>query len=247
MSPLAQLEAFANKVYLVIKNRYFDDLTSDDGKTYLNQLVDWTNMYLDELEAETTADGAPINWRWVRENGYTLATSISSGAASISMPSAVNNLIVEEGRYVQITQGGSVIANFAVASPNQITSLTDRITEDMCAVVGSDLVFSRAFTDAEAGGTVTGDVTTLIPRIAYNSTASTVSNIKALSLVKPQQLLILGVAKNATLPDIVQGGLSPSYVQRYNDLLDGAKARDGFSSISDIVQRDDLSNVSGIY
>lgn len=239
MSPTAQLQAFAQSVYLVIKNRYFDDITSTDGQDFINMVIDWTNQFLDELEAETTLDGQPVNWRWVRQNNYELGTA-TEGAASIPMPTAVNNLLTDEGRYVQILQGSSVISNWAVVSPNQISSKTDRITEDMCSVVGSTLVFSRAFRDTESNGTIVGDITTFIPRLSA-------TNVKALSTVKPKQLLVLGVAKNASLPDIVQGGLSPSFVQKYNDLLQGAIIRDGATSLSSDMQRDDLGYIRGVY
>ena len=83
------------------------------------------------------------------------------------------------------------------------------------------------------------DVETSLPRMST-------TNVKILSIVKPKQLLILGVAKNSTLPDIVQGGLSPSYVQKYNDLLQGAIARNNSSTQADTIDRDNFSNIHGV-
>lgn len=247
MSPTAQFQAFAQSVYLVIKNRYFDDLTSDDGIVFMQQVADWTNQFLDELEAETNPDGEPINWTWVRSNSFTLGTA-ATGDASIPTPTAIQNLIAAPGRYVQILQDGTPVSHWAVVNPDDISSLTDRVTEDMCAIVGSNIVFSRAFKATENNGTIIGDVVLPIPRVVLNASTGTlvVTNAKVLTTVKPKQLLVLGVAKNATLPDIVQGGLSPSYTQKFNDLLLGAVARNTTSSSTGFAGRDDLSFIGGV-
>lgn len=244
MSPTAQIQAFAQSVYLVIKNRYFDDITGADGIVFVQQVVDWANQFLDELEMETNPDGTPIDWLWNRQLGYTLG-SATEGAASITAPTAILSLIAAEHRYVQVLQGSTVISNWAVVSPNQISSQSDRITEDMVTFVGGKLAFSRAFRDTENGGTIIGDVTLPVPRLAVNAQGEAI-NVKAFSVVKPKQLMILGVAKNATLPDIVQGGLSPSYAQKYGDLLAGAIARNAATGYSDLVTRDDLGYIGGI-
>lgn len=241
MAAIDDLRKFTNKVYLVIKGRYFDDLTSDDGVNLVNQTIDWVNMFIDELETETDAAGQPVDWGFARSNGERLGVA-RQGKASIDFDSGFNNLIAEEGRYVQVVVGGAVVSNFAVVAPGQITNKTDRITEDMVSLVGSTLVFSRAFRDYENGGKIIGDVTVPIPRLSLTD----VSVLNGDNAVTPQQLLILGTAKNASLPDIVQGGLSPSYVQRYNDLLQNAKARNATSSHADTVGRDDYSYISGV-
>lgn len=238
MSPTKQLEAFAQSVYLTIKNRYFDDITGDDGQVFISQIIDWTNMFLDELEYEMAPDGKVVDWWFSRQSAFELGTA-STGAASIDIPNTVDRLLTDEQRYVQILQDGTSVSNWAVVNPSDISSKTDRITEDMCCVVGTSIVFSRAFRDTEDSGTIVGDVSIILPRLSA-------TNVKLFNIVKPKQLLILGVAKNATLPDIVQGGLSPSYVQKFNDLLQGAIARSIASSISAKVARDDYSGVGGI-
>lgn len=238
MTPKAQLEAFANSIYLTIKNRYFDDIEGDDGQVYVAQVIDWTNMFLDELETTTSTDGQLVDWWFARESDYSLGTA-TEGAASIPLPTKVDRLITDEMRYVQIVIDGIVISNWAVVHPKDISSKTDRIREDMCAVVGDNIVFSRTFKDTEATGTIQGDVVLKLPRLSEN-------NIKLLTTVRPKQLLILGVAKNATLPDIVQGGLSPSYTQKFNDLLTGAVARSNASSVAQTAARENFSHVRGV-
>lgn len=250
MSPQQQLRKFANQVYLVIKNRYYDDIEGEDGQVFVQQIADWLNMYVDELEQITGPDGQQLDWWFARSNSATLGT-VAEGDASIGIPNTVDRLIADELRYVQIQQDGIPVSNWAVVQPKDITNRTDRITEDMCATVGGNIVFSRAFKDTENNGTVVGDVMLKLPRIAYNlaNDGFTVNptNIKLLTMVKPQLLLTLGVAKNATLPDIVQGKLSPSYVQKYNDLLQGAVARSMASTIASQTAREDFSGVGGVY
>lgn len=248
MSPTDQFQAFANKVYMLIKNRRYDDFTSDDGQTFLEMMVDWANMFIDELELELNPDGTPIDWIWVQQLAQTLGTA-TTGAASVAFDTKnYNNLIAGENRYVQILQDSTPVANFAVVAPGDISNISDRVTEDMCTLVGGNIVFSRPFRDTENNGTIVGDVTGYIPRFTY-STANgkfVATNIKALSVIKPQTLLTLGVAKNESLPDIVQGKLSPSYVQKFNDMLANAIARSNASSRSGTVQRDNFSFISGV-
>lgn len=242
MSPLAKLQALTQSIYLVVKGRYFDDIAGDDGTALVAQTVDWLNMYLDELETEVDPEGKPMNWSWSRQMGFELG-SATEGDSSIVAPTTIDYLLADEGRYVQVLVDGSAVSNFAVVSPQQITNRTSRITEDTCAQVGANIVFSRAFRDYEDGGDIVGDVSAPLPRFSVSPAV----NIKTLSIVKPRALLVLGSAKNSSLPDIVQGGLSPSYAQKYKDLLDNAKARNEAGAVAATVERDDYSGVGGVY
>lgn len=229
---------FAQSVNLVIKNRYFDDIASADGQTFIAQVVDHTNQLLDELENVTDQMGEPVNWKFMRQTAFDLGTA-TSGETAVDLDSSVQALITDAGRYVQISDSaGTVLSNWQVVDAPQVTNKAT-VQADKVYVAGGQLIFSRAFTDTEDGGSITGDVVASIPRL-------TTTNVKALSLVKPKQLLILGVAKNFSLPDIVQGGLSPSYVQKYNDLLQSAIARNNASSGNDTVERDSFAYVSGV-
>lgn len=238
MSPTKQIEALAQSVYLTIKNRYYDDLAGVDGQNYLAQIIDHAGMYVDELENVVDTDGQLVDWWFNRSSDYTLGTAVE-GAASVIMPTAIDRILTDEMRYVQVQQDGIVISNWAVVAPRDITNKADRIVEDMCSVVGTNLVFSRVFRDTEAAGTIVGDVVLKLPRLSA-------TNAKLVTQVRPRQLLILGIAKNITLPDIVQGKLSPSFVQKYNDLLAGAIARSKASSIGAEVARDSFSHVRGV-
>lgn len=239
MSPTDQITAFVQKIYLVIKNRRYDDLAGVDGQDYISQVFDWTNMYVDELENTVNpVDNTPVDWWFARENGATLG-SVTVGASSVTLPTTVDHLVVEENRYVQVVVNGVVVSNFAVVSPGDINNRSNTFSEDKCAVVGLSVVFSRKFTDKEANGSVIGDVINKLPRLSA-------TNVKLLSIVRPQTLLMLGVAKNATLPDIVQGKLSPSYATKYDGLLNGAIARSVATSQSATAARDDYSHIRGV-
>lgn len=255
-SPTAQLQSFAQSVYLMIKNRYYDDLTSTDGQTFLSSVVDWVNMFIDELETEITSDGDPIDWIWVRQQAVTLGTAAYTDGKtlpSISWDSTTyNNLCAGTERFVQILDAADsthVLAGFTVVAPDEISNDSRRNTLDMCTLVNGSIYFSRPFRQEENNGTIVGDVTTYIPRIQtiVGSTGQiTATNVDVFKTVKPLTLLKLGTVKNAILPDIVQGGLNPSYTQKYNDLLTNAINRSLASAISPTADYDDLSVIHGV-
>ena len=259
-SPTAQLQAFAQSVYMMIKDRYYDDLTSVDGQTYLAQTVDWLNMFIDELEYEVLADGNPIDWIWVRQPNTNLGTAtytdgITNGSISFDT-TTYNNLITGTERFVQILDpagSGQVMANFTVVSPSDLSNDSTRNLIDMCTLVGGNILFSRPFTTGENDGIIQGDVTTYLPRVQTsiattgpNSGQIVATNANIFTTVRPLTLLKLGTVKNAILPDIVKGGLQPSYVQKYNDLLTNAINRSTDSSLSPVADYDDFSNVRGV-
>ena len=250
-SPTEELKKFAQSVHLVIKNRYFDEIESEDGQVFVQQVCDWVNMYIDELEnVVNPADGKLIDWWFARESQAALGTA-SVGDDFISAPSTMDRLITDEKRYVRITVDGTLVSQWLVVQPRQLSNKNGVVQSDKCAVVGGNIQFSRPFTTAENGGAITGDIVSKLSRITFalGGDGFTVNpqNIKILTTVRPKALLQLGVAKNATLPDIVQGGLSPSYVQKYNDLLSGALARSNATSEAQTVERDDFSGVRGAY
>jgi hypothetical protein len=107
-------------------------------------------------------------------------------------------------------------------------------------VIGRTVVFSRAFTEQEVGGTIHADVINRMPKLAIDDT-------ELLELVEPLQLIVLGVAKNSTLPDIVQGEISPALAQKYADLLQKAVAENNVSAEADYIERDDFSYVRGVF
>lgn len=239
MSPKKQLENFAQSVHRTVKNRFFDDISGEDGQVYVSQIIEELNDLLDELEYTVTPEGRLVDWWFLRSNEYVLGTAVQN-EASIVLSKDVGRVITDEYRYVQVKQDGIVISNWAVVNPKDITNASNRIIEDTCAVVGGNLIFSRPFKDTENNGDITGDILLAVPKVSE-------TNIKALSMIKPKRLLTLGVAKNIILPDIVNGGLTPSFSRKYDQLLNAAVRRSTVSSIPSQVYTQDFSGVGGLY
>lgn len=234
----ATITSYAQSIHLAIKNRYLDDIEDADGQLFIDQVVDWTNQFLDELENLTDASGMPVHWNFLRTYDYALGTAVAD-VKMVTLSPLVANLIATPERPVQlIDSDGNMVSTWEVVQPDQMTK--SLYGPNQVTKIGTTLLFSRVFTDHEAGASIVGDIIGSVPRL----TASVES---CLTLVKPKQLLILGVAKNASLPDIVQGGLSPSFVQKYNDLLQQAIRLNNATSASDVSQKNDNSSIGGIY
>lgn len=237
MAYSANLTAFAQSVYLAIKNRYLDDVDGADGQTYISEVVDWVNQYLDEFETIVDSFGQPVQWKFMRTPGLTLGTA-ATGETQLDIPDGILSLVAAPRRPVTITVSGKVVSKWAVVNPNQFDGA---VTDRQVTLIGDSLYFNQPLVAAENGGTIAGDVTRSLTRISADGT-----NDGVISVVKPRQLLVLGVAKNSSLPDIVQGGLSPSFVQKYNDLLTSAILFNNASATSDSIDREDFSFVGGV-
>jgi len=227
-----RINKFAQSIHLSMFGRYIDDIEEEEGQRKVAQTLDWTNQFIDELEQEA-------DWNYVRRNQAQLGT-ISSLSQTFSLSDEIRKLVADENRPLVITQDGTPVSEWLVVNPNQITEpslnpITNRVT-----TVNRSLIFSRQLKETEIGGGIFADVVDFIPRLS-------IDDVDVLDLVKPQLLLILGVAKNATLPDIVQGGLSPSFAQKYNEILEQAKAENRLSSVSNTVVRDNYTYIGGIY
>lgn len=242
MTPQQRMDQFVQDVYLTRYGNFLDLLTDTDGLAEVNKTYRWCNMFLDELERESDVDGRPMQWNFSRRNDVTLGT-VASPTTTITLPAAARKLVIDANRPLTVNQGGIRVYSFEVVDPGQITKRSDTFTADRVTVPKRTLIFSRVFNAFEIGGAVVGDVIDSFPRLdmADPTTSSTLLD------TVPYQLLVLGVAKNATLPDIVQGGLSPSFVQKYNDLLDQVKLENADSSSADSEVSDDLSYIGGIF
>lgn len=240
MTDEQRIAEFVQDLYLTRFNRVLDSTSTSDTDYVAerDKVIRWANMFADELEQETDFSGQPMNWNFLRDDNHDLGEILTTTTV-FPLPTGVLRLVIDEDRPVTIVHDGAIVARFEVVDANQITRRTDS-TDDRVTVVGGNLVFSRNFKDYEIGGHVYADVINSIPRLT-----STDSGL--IETVKPYQLLILGVAKNATLPDIVQGGLSPSFAQKYGDLLELTKINNNASSTADTYVGDDYGSIGGIY
>lgn len=242
MTPQQRMDQFVQDVYLTRYGQFLDSLTDTDGQAEVLKTYRWCNMYLDELERESDNDGRPMQWNFARRNDVDLGTILASNT-TITLPAAARKLVIDANRPVTVTQAGIPVNNFQVVDPGQITKRNDMDTSDKVTVPKRTLIFSRSFKDYEIGGHVVGDVIDSFPRLDVSDPTTSATLLD----IVPYQLLVLGVAKNATLPDIVQGGLTPSFIQKYNDLLDQVKLENGDSSEADTGVTDDLSYIGGVF
>lgn len=241
MTPQQQLEQFVKDVYLVRFNREID-LTTSGGQKEITKTLSFARMFLNEIESEKNPDGSPINWLWTRTNDNSFGT-IATASQIFALPTTVRRLVIDEDRPLVLMYDGAIISSFEVVEANQITRRRlNPSTEDRVAVVKRSLVFSRPFKDYEIGAEVVADT---IDKLTPISTG-TPPEVGILDTV-PYQLLVLGTAKNSIRPDIVQGGLAPSFIEQYADELDKAIAENNATSTADEAVRDDYSGIGGIY
>lgn len=245
MTPLEKLQQFTQQVYLTINNRRLDSLTDEDGLEAVATTVIWCNLFLDELEAELNPDGTPTNWSFLRENDAEIGT-IADADDTFDLPAGALRLVAEEDRPLIIMQDGAIVSVWDVVDPDQITSRnrypSDR--DQRVTYVNNKIVFSRTLNETEIGGTVHADIVNIFPRLSDESGDE---NADLFDLPIPRQLLVLGTAKNSSLPNIVKGGLSPSFAQKYGNLLEGLKAGNMQTSTANEAVTDDFSNIGGVW
>lgn len=232
MTPTEELTALAQSIYLVMYNRY-NDVEGDELTDFIDKIVDWVNQYTPELELEA-------DWNYLRTNSNLIGTVASENNTTFNLPSTVRKVVVSPYRDLTISFGGAVVSTFTIVNPNQIADPTDPHTEDRATVINRTLILSRPLKDYEVGGEVRCDTIAFMPQL-------TTADTSLLSLVEPKQLIILGVAKNSTLPDIVQGGISASIAQKYGDLLKRAVMYNDETAAALDVPREDLSWIRGVY
>lgn len=228
-----RIEELAQSIYLAKNNRYNDVDDGDEKTEFLNQTMDWVNQFTPELELEA-------DWNYLRENGALLGTVASAGVVTYDLPTTVRKLVVSPYRDLTITQDGAVVATFKLVNANQIADPTNPDVADRATVIGRKVIFSRPLKDTEVGGEVHADVINKMPKL-------TMDDVSLLDLVEPLQLIVLGVAKNATLPDIVQGGISPAVTQKYADLLTKAVGENNQTSEAYDILAEDFSFVQGVW
>lgn len=245
MTPLEQLQQFTQQVYLTINNRRLDSVTDEDGLEAVATTVIWANLFLDELEMERNPDGTILNWNFLRENDAEIGV-IAGESDTFDLPAGALRLVAEENRPLIIMQDGAIVSVWDVVDPDQITSRnrypSDR--DQRVTYVNNKIVFSRTLNETEIGGTVFADIVNRFPRLDDTSGEE---NTDLFDLPIPRQLLVLGTAKNSSLPNIVKGGLSPSYTQKYGDLLEGLKVANMSTSTGDEAVSDDYSYIGGVW
>jgi hypothetical protein len=232
MPPIDQITNLAQSIYLAKNNRY-NDVEDDELTAFLDQTMDWVNQYTQELELEA-------DWNYLRTNRNLIATIADPTITTYALPTTVRSLVVSPYRDVVIESGGIIISHFTMVNPNQISDPADPSIENRATVINRNLILSRQLTTQELGGELRADTIDFMPQLL-------IDDVTLLELVKPVQLIVLGVAKNATLPDIVQGGISPSLTQKYADLLQKAVAANNATAEAFDVPTENFNFIRGVW
>jgi hypothetical protein len=232
MTVTEEITALAQSIYLTMYNRY-NDVTGQELTDFLNKTVDWVNQFTQELELEA-------DWNYLRTNGNLISTVYDTSVTSYDLPEEVRTVVYSPYRDVTISFDGAVVSTFKLVSPSNISDPTNPETQDRATVINRKLVLSRQLREEEMGGELRCDTIDFMPQLSMTDT-------DLLAMVQPQQLIVLGVAKNSTLPDIVQGGISPSLAQKYGDLLKKAVMLNNETAEAVDAPREDLSWIRGVY
>lgn len=223
--------AVAQKIYLAL-NGVYNDVTGTEETEFIDMSIDWINQFLQELEMEA-------DWSYLRTNDQTIGT-VSSANQTFALPAGVQRLAVSFQRDIKLTRTDGTIITWRIVSPSQLYNPNNAENPNRVTYVGKQLKFSRPFQTNEIGGVVTADTIKAMPTLTHD-------DISVLSLVDPQQLLVLGAAKNVVLPDVVNNTLTPTYTTKYNDLLRLAIMKDGQTAALDDIDSDDLSYIRGVF
>lgn len=225
----AEITDLAQQIYVTRKNRK-NNVTGTRLTVFLETTIIQVNLYLSELDKEAY-------WSWVRDEDHVLATATS--ATSYPLPAIYRTIVKDENRPLYIVKDGQIVSVWDVVNPSQLKNAGQDDNPNRVALIARNVKFSRALTEQEIGGDIIVDVVEYLPKISMD-------NIDVLSLVDPVNLIVLGVAKNQVLPDVVQGGLTPSFTQKYADLLNGAKAENEMTSTASAAIAENLSGIRGV-
>lgn len=226
-----RIEQLAQKIFRTWNGRT-NSVTGTQLTTFISESIDWVNEFLPELEKEA-------DWSWSRENDYSFGTA-SSTVNSFELDDDIRKLVKQPERPVYLIKDGVVMATFEVVNPNMLNDRRSLNNRDRCAVVNRTLKFSREFTENEYGSTVMGDIIYYLPELSS-------LDVSVLDTVDPVELIVLGVAKNQALPNVVKGGLTPSLTQKYGDLLESAKQENDTSAVAETNENDDMGDIRGVW
>ena len=229
--------ALGQRIYRTMNKTSNQNVTGSDLEVFLEDTIGWVNDYLAELESETYSDGTPVYWDFLRTQNDIIATATNS--PTYVLPTTLEGLVVSPYRPLTLQHDGTVVASFKIVNPNQIGDPSDYDIVDRATVINGQLLLSRSLTDEEAGADIVADSILKIPELSHE-------DVSLIDIIKPLQLVVLGVAKNWILPDKVSGGLSPSFAQKYDILLEKVKQRSRISSQANASSREDFSFVGGV-
>lgn len=232
MAAIDNIRQLAQDNYFTINGAENDD-TGSDLITFENNFIRGFNLWLDEYETETY-------WNSVRVDDLVLATVGDLTTYSFELPEEYRTPVIQQDKYVKFIIDGIVISKFKLVDPNQRQVDTDIYRPNRATFVGRNIVLSRVPKEEELGADIVLDVVEFFPKL-------TRTDDSALDLIYSKNVANLGVAKNVTLSDVTKISLSPSFAQKYANELNKAIAANTASTEIDEMQREDYSNIGGIY
>lgn len=232
MTAIDNIRNLAQKTYYSINGAQNDD-TGDDLTDFENNFILGFNLWKEEFEAEAY-------WNSLRVTDYVLATIANTTTYSFELPDEYRTPIIQQDKYLKFVSDGTVIAKFKMVDPNQRQVDDDYQRPDRATFIGRNVVLSRAPRAEEVGAQIVLDVVEFLPDL-------TRTDDTALSLIPNNQVAVLGIAKNNTLADVTKVSLSPSFAQKYANELNKAIAINNSTTEVDDMQREDYSNIGGIW
>jgi hypothetical protein len=232
MAAIDNIQKLAQKVYYSINGAQNDD-TDEDLLEFQNNFILGFNLWKEEFETEAY-------WNKVRVDDLVLATIGNTTKYIFELPDDYRTPVIQQDKYLKFISDGIVIAKFKLVDPNQRQVDSDLDRPDRATFVGRNIVLSRAPRDTEIGARIVLDVVEFIPDL-------TRTDDSAIDLLPNSQLAVLGVAKNQTLSDVTKVNLSKSFTQKYTNELNKAIAINNSSTDVDEMQREDYSNIGGIW
>lgn len=209
-----------------------------------DQTIEWVNQLIPEIQQAKDPVRKPVYWRFVRTNNNSIGTITNVNTVSYALPTTVRTLVITPHRDLTIQQGGIVISTFKLVNPNQILDPNDTDVRSRATVIGRNVVFSRPLNSTELNGTIVADSVAPIPQLSH-------ADVSLLDILDAnldiRQLFVLGVLKNQALPDIVQGGLTPSFAGKFNSYLQDCITDNNLSADADDQDREDLGNITGVF
>lgn len=232
MAAIDNIRELAQNTYYTINGAENDD-TGEDLIDFENNFIRGFNLWKDEYESETY-------WNSVRVNDYVLSTVTDTTNYTFELSDEYRTPVIDMDKYLKFEIDGIVVARFKLVDPNQRQVDDEYNHPDRATFVGRNIVLSRAPTSEELGASIVLDVVQYIPNL-------TRTDDTALGLIYSQNLAVLGIAKNSTLSDPTKVSLSPSFAQKYNNELNKAVAINNATNEVDEMQRDNFSNIGGIW
>lgn len=238
-----RITALAQSIYIA-RHQQQNSVTGQDLTDFLDQTIEWVNQLIPEIQKAKDANGRIVDWNFVRTNDVTLATIADTTTISYPLPAGVKRLVINPHRDLTIRHDGTVISSFKLVNPNQVLDPKDTDIRDRATVLKGNVILSRKPNITELSGLLTADTLSVIPQLSHTD----VSLLDILdSDLGIRQLFVLGVLKNQSLPDIIQGGLVPNFSQKFDAHLQSCISENNLSSTSDDVDRESFGYIGGIW